>query len=113
MQIMQAIPFTPLAVLAYLATVTVGTLSLRGRRINRRWHTALFVVTAALTVVAIVAAVPAHWVRAALLVVALVPLALLPFVTTPVRRHTARHAAVGLSAAPCYLAALGVWISHP
>ncbi len=113
MQILQAVPFTPLAVLAYLATVTVGTLSLRGRRINRRWHTSLFVTTAVLTVAAVLTAVPAHWVRAGFLAVALVPLALLPFVTTPVRRHTTRHAALGLSAAPCYLAALGVWIAHP
>ncbi len=104
-----AMPWTPIAVLAYLSTITLGTLSLRGRRINRAWHTRLFILTALLTLAAAAFSFPEAWPRGAALTLAVVPLALLPFITVPVSRHTRRHMIVGLSAAPCYLAALVLW----
>ncbi|MGO3147832.1 MAG: hypothetical protein ACTIJ6_09155 [Leucobacter sp.] len=110
MELAQAVPWTPLAVLAYVATVTIGTLSLRGRRVHRRWHSTLFAVTVALTVLAGLFALPTQWVRALCLALALVPLAFLPFAARPVRAHSSRHAMLGLSAAPCYCAALALWV---
>ncbi|MGJ0203783.1 hypothetical protein [Leucobacter sp. gxy201] len=106
-------PWVPLAVLSYAATVTVGTLSMRGRRIRRSWHARLFIVTCALTAAAAVFSFPQAWVRGMLLLAALVPLALLPFVTAPVARHPRRHVALGLLAAPCYIAALALWSARP
>ena len=110
MELAQAVPWTPLAVLAYAVTVTIGALSLRGRRVHRRWHSTLFVVTAALTVLAGMFALPTQWVRALCLALALVPLAFLPFVARPVRARSLLHAMIGLSAAPCYCAALTLWV---
>lgn len=104
-----AVPWTLIAVLAYLATITLGTLSLRGRRISRAWHSRLFILTALLTLVAAAFSFPEAWPRGAALTLALVPLGLLPFVTVPVSRHARRHMVLGLSAAPCYLAALVLW----
>lgn len=107
--LMRAVPWTPLAVLSYTATVTIGTLSLRGRRIHRGWHSGLFILTCLLTVAAAVSSFPVRWVGGLLLALALVPLALLPFVTVPVARHPRRHLLLGLAAAPCYFGALLLW----
>ncbi|MBK0419027.1 hypothetical protein JD276_08260 [Leucobacter sp. CSA1] len=113
LEIAQAVPWTLLAVLSYAVTIAVGTLSMRGHRIRRRWHSRLFILTCALTVVAAILSFPEHWIRGLLLAVALVPLALLPFLSAPVRRHPSRHVAIGLSVAPCYLAALTMWAVQP
>lgn len=102
-----------LAALAYAATVTVGTLSIRGRRIPRRRHTGLFIATVALTALAAALSLPQHPVRAALLALALVPLGLLPALTAPVARRPRRHVLLGLAAAPAYLAALALWAARP
>lgn len=108
-----ATPWTPFAVLSYLASITVGTLSLCGRRIHRGWHSGLFVLTCALTAAAAAFSFPAHWVRGFLLALTLVPLALLPAVTVPVSRHPRRHLLLGLAASPCYLGALILWAVRP
>lgn len=109
----QAVPWPLMAVLSYLATLALGTLSLRGRRVGRAWHSGLFVLTSVLTVLAALLSLPDHWVRGILLSLALVPLALLPFLTVPVSRHPRRHILIGLSAAPCYLVALVLWTMDP
>lgn len=108
----RGVPWVPLAVLAYAATITVGTLSMRGRRIRRSWHSRLFIVTCASTAAAALFSFPHAWGRGALLLVAIVPLALLPFVTAPVARHPRRHVALGLLAAPCYAVALALWAAR-
>ncbi|NLB47336.1 MAG: hypothetical protein GX814_06310 [Microbacteriaceae bacterium] len=102
-----------LASVCYLGTVTLGTLSAAGRRVGRAWHTRLFVVTVVLTLIAAVLSFSVQWMRAAVLLLALVPLAVLPFVTAPVRVHLRRHMLLGLSAAPCYATALVMLILGP
>ncbi|MBL5973841.1 MAG: hypothetical protein D3X82_08780 [Candidatus Leucobacter sulfamidivorax] len=109
----RAVPWTPLAVLSYVASITVGTLSLRGRRIHRGWHSGLFVLTCVLTAAAAAFSFPGHWVRGLLLALALVPLVLLPLVTVPVSRHPRRHLLLGLAASPCCLGALILWAVRP
>lgn len=106
MHLAQAIPWTPLAVLAYLAAVTVGTLRMRGPRVHRTWHTLLFIVTVAITVVAAVISLTLRQAGAIFLMLALVPLALLPVLTAPVRTRQVRHVVLGLCPAPFYLVAL-------
>lgn len=100
---------TILACMSYAATLTLGTLSLRGRKVPRVWHARLFMLTAGITVIAALLSLPGHWPRGLLLALALVPLSLLPFVTVPVRAHPRRHALLGISASPFYLAALVAW----
>jgi hypothetical protein len=102
-------PWTLLALVGYLATLTLGVLSLSGRPIKRAWHTRLFVLTCALTALAAILSFPEHWVRGLALALALVPLGLLPVITRPVARRPGRHIAVGLAAAPCYLVAVALW----
>ncbi|MBO1900924.1 hypothetical protein J4H92_03050 [Leucobacter weissii] len=101
-----------LAVLSYLVTVTLGLLSQRGHRVRRAWHSRLFVLTFALTALAAALSLPAQWMRGLLLALALVPLSLLPFLGVPVARRPRRHALMGLSAAPPYLAALVLWAAR-
>lgn len=96
----------------YAATITLGTLSIRGRRVRRVWHTRLFVGTVLVTAGASLLSLPHDWPRAGVLALALAPLLLLPFITTPVARHPRRHALVGLSAAPCYLTAIVLAAAH-
>lgn len=106
-----AAPWTPIAVLAYLVTITLGTLSFRGRRVRRVWHTRLFVLTVTLGLLAAALSFPTHWARGLLLLAALVPLTLLPWLSTPVAKRTRRHIVMGLSAAPFYIAATVLWAS--
>lgn len=110
MQLSQVMPWTPLAVLAYAATIVVGTLSATGRRVPRSWHTVLFVATAVITAIAMIEAFFEQWQRGVVLMIALVPICLLPFVTVPVRRRQRRHILLGLSAAPLFLLALALWL---
>jgi hypothetical protein len=88
---------------AYLANVALGT-AVRTRLVdtsrNRAPHHVLYVVTSALTAVAIVGALAQRSPRGWLLAPALLPLVLLPRVG-----HDA-HAVTGVAAAPWYLAAL-------
>lgn len=98
-------PWTLLAAASYAGTVALGVRSLHGIGVKRAWHTRMFVLTVALTLFAIALSVLSDWLQAVLLILALIPLALLPALTAPVRRHSRRHAILGLSAAPCYLAA--------
>ncbi|QIK62851.1 hypothetical protein G7068_06295 [Leucobacter viscericola] len=104
-----AVPWSLIAVISYLATITLGTLSLRGRKVRRAWHARLFALTVILTLLAAVLSFPTHWQRGVLLAVALVPLAMLPWLSRPVLKRTERHIAIGLSAAPFYLAAVVLW----
>lgn len=108
-----AMPWTPLAVFSYLGNVALGMLSRRGRGPGRAWHTRLFVMVCALTAVAAALSFPARRPRGLLLAAALVPLALLPFLGAQVARRPLRHMLVGLAPAPCYLAALALWIRDP
>lgn len=103
------LPWAPIAALSYLGTVTLGTVSLRGRRMKRVWHTRFFVVTVTLTLLAALLSFATRWQSGVLLLLALVPLALLPSLTAPVRKQTRRHIAIGLSAAPFYLGAVVFW----
>ena len=112
MHLVQAVPWAPLAVLAYLAAITVGTMRMRGLRVNRIWHHLLFIVTVAVTVVAAVATFTLNWRGAIFLVLALVPLVLLPVLTVPVRRRRVRHVVLGLFPAPLYLVALALWVAQ-
>ncbi|QIM19167.1 hypothetical protein G7066_12390 [Leucobacter coleopterorum] len=105
-----AIPCTLIAGLSYLATIMLGTFSLRGRRVRRVWHTRLFAFTVILTLLAAALSFPTHWQRGVLLLAALVPLALLPWASRPVLKHPERHIAIGLSAAPFYLSATVLWV---
>lgn len=105
-------PWVLLACFFYAATITLGTLSLRGRRVRRVWHARLFVLTMLATAAAALLSLPADGLRAGALTLALVPLALLPFVTTPVASHTRRHTLVGLTASPFYLVAFVLAVSH-
>ncbi|GAA4284428.1 hypothetical protein GCM10022261_19590 [Brevibacterium daeguense] len=107
--LISVVPWTVLAVLAYLANVSVGTASARGRRVGRAWHSRLFIVTCVLTAFAAVFSFPGDWGRGLWLLVALVPLALLPHFGTGAARRPRRHALLALTAAPCYLAALILW----
>jgi hypothetical protein len=108
-----AFPWVLLAVIAYIGTLTLGTLSLAGRSVGRVWHARLFVLTATLTIVAAAHSFFSDWVRGASLLAALVPLGLLPWLSAPVRAHTRRHAMLGLCAAPFYVVALTLWVSNP
>lgn len=108
-----ATPWTPLALLSYAATVTVGTLSLRGHRVRRVWHTRLFVLTCILTAAALILSLPDRWGRALALALALAPLAALPFLGRRVMQRPTPHVLTGLAAAPCYLAALVLWAADP
>jgi hypothetical protein len=91
------------ATAAYLANVALGT-AVQTRLVDtsrHRWtHHALYIVTTALTVTAIVGAFAHRSPRGWLLSPALVPLALLPRIG-----HDA-HALTGLAAAPWYAGAL-------
>ena len=100
---------TAIACAAYLATVSLGLLSLRGRRVRRVWHTRFFVATLALTgLAAAIALLRAAIPEALALILALVPLGLLPALTAPVWKHPRRHAVLALCAAPCYATALAL-----
>lgn len=104
-----AVPWTLLAFASYLATLTLGVFSLRGRRVRRAWHGRLFALSFALTVLAAgIALLRSAFAEGLALVFALVPLALLPFLGTPVADRARRHALVALCAAPCYLAAVAL-----
>lgn len=105
------------ATLLYASTLVVGTLAARGRAIARAWHTSLFVMTLSITALAIGGALlatvkegGARWLVAVCLAAAAVPLMLLPVLAKPSSSGVTRHAAVGLSAAPGYLAALVAWV---
>ena len=102
------LPWTPLAAAAYATNLVIGTLSLRGRKVPRVWHGRIFLLALVLTAVAAVAAGEQPW-RAAVLGIALVPLAFLPFMGRPVRRSPRTHIAIGLAAAPLYVAAVVLW----
>lgn len=108
---LEAVPWPLLALLSYLASVTLGLISLR-RRPGRSWHRRLFITTCAVTALAALLALSVRWESGLLLVLALVPLAVLPYAGSAMRRP-GRHAAIGLAAAPCYLAALALWIARP
>lgn len=108
-------PLTGLAFVSYLATLALGVTSLRGHRMRRVWHTRLYIVTFSLTVIAVaVTCAGAGW-RGVVLGLALIPLALLPWVSSasvqPIHRRPAPHIVVGASAAPFYLAALALLAS--
>ena len=103
------VPWTLLACFAYAANVGIGTASLRGSRVPRAWHGHVFFVAVALTVIAAVTSFPDHPARGAALIVALVPLASLPFFGRPVRRSPSTHVIIGLVAAPCFAIALLLW----
>ena len=105
-------PWTLLAVLSYLGSLALGTAALRGARVRRAWHGRLFLITGALTVLAAALSFPQHWGRGLSLGFALVPLALLPIIGRPVAKHRGRHIAMGVAAAPGYLAALGFWLVY-
>jgi cytochrome bd-type quinol oxidase subunit 2 len=105
----EVVPWTVLAFLAYLANISVGTASARGRRVGRKWHSRVFLVTCVLTAVAAVFSFPDHWERGLWLLLALVPLVLLPYLGIRAARRTRRHALLALMAMPCYLAALILW----
>lgn len=103
------LPWTVLAGLAYAANVGIGTASLRGRRVPRVWHGRVFLVALVLTAIAAATSFPDHPARGAALIVALVPLAALPFFGRPVRRSPSTHIIIGLVAAPCFAIALLLW----
>lgn len=111
-----ALTVTIAATLLYASTLAVGTLSARGRTIARVWHTSLFVASLSATLLAIGGALlaaasegSAHWLVAVCLAAAAAPLAILPQLARPAAAGLVRHAAVGLSAAPGYVAAFVVW----
>lgn len=101
-------PWTVIAFISYLSTLALGIFSLRRRGVRREWHAGLFIVTTALTIVATAVSFFVHWSLGVVLVLALVLLALLPFFGRPVLPRPGRHIAIGLSAAPCYLAAIAI-----
>lgn len=109
--LVQAIPWTLLAVLAYIMAVTLGSLRMRGVAVQRRWHHLMFIVTVIITVAAAAISFTQEWRSAVFLLLALVPLALLPILTTPVKQRRVQHIVLGLCPAPFYAVALVLWMS--
>lgn len=97
---------TVLASVAYASNITIGTASLRGHRIHRRWHGSVFIVTLTLTVASLVVSFPEQWLRSIALAIATLPLATLPIFRKDVLRSPRRHIILASSAAPCYIVAL-------
>lgn len=103
------VPWALLAAIAYLASTAVGTASTLGYSIDRRWHSGLFIVVAVLTVIGAVTSFPGHVWRGVALLIAIVPLALLPWLGRSAGKRPGRHIAVAMTALPCYVVAVVLW----
>ncbi|NHC44235.1 hypothetical protein [Motilibacter aurantiacus] len=103
---MNADALVRVAAVSYAANCALGTAAASGVDTRRvRWlHHALFVTTATLTATAAGAGLLQRRPAAYALLPAAVPLALIPHLGT----HGPRHRVVALSAAPFYVAALGL-----